>query len=169
MLWTKLIVETKGLRSAIVSSLMEHSSPRPSGAGGCSNNISLPITFPTLCPRLLRRQLQIWGILLHVRDSFLDKCHLVSVQGLSWRSFETLRDKISSIPSITLAGKDHSSNSPWGLWRDRMRDGWLRPTGRLWASPYWEYPSLLSLDACLSGSLTANSKRACPGQGNPLS
>lgn len=58
-----------------------------------------------------------------MRDSFLDKCHLVSVQGLSWRSFETLRDKISPIPSITLPGKDHSSNSPWGHWRDRMGDG----------------------------------------------
>lgn len=50
------------------------------------------------------------------------QCQLVSVLNISWKILENLTDKVSPIPLVIVAGKDPSSNSPLGHWRDRRVD-----------------------------------------------
>lgn len=103
-----------------------------------------------------------------MKDSYLYRCHLVCVQGLSWRSFENLRQEISPTPSGTLAGRDGSSNSALGHWGARRAADGSGPAARSQTGlAYCEGPHFLSRDWCLS-SPDCQLCWSCPRQGNPL-
>ena len=100
----------------------------------------------------------------------LYKCYLVSVQGLPWRSFESLSGKISPLPSITLASRTMPFIPCWDAGQAKVVMA-LRLSGTVKGLDL-TFPQRLTLS--LTGfvsicPLTASSRRSVQCRENPLS